>query len=369
MARRVRAPTGWRFGILLVALALLAACGRAPQQQHAPVAPPLATLVVQPAQAHREQVWDGVVEAVGETTLSAQTNARVLELPYDVGNRVVKGDVLVRFTDVEQLSGRRGAQAAVAAARAEYRDAEANWKRTNEVFARGFVARAQLDAATARRDSARAALTSAEAASRSAGQQADYTVVRAPFDGVITHRYVHVGESVQSGPPAPQNLIALASLDALRVGVAVPQSAVAAIRKFHAATVITGDDDQRVRAAGVTVFPYADPATHTFRVRVELPAGTSGLYPGMTVKVAFAIGEAKRLLVPASALVQRSEISGVYVVGADHSVSLRQLRLGHRYGDEVEVLAGLAAGDKVARDPGAAALYLAKLHAADKQAP
>lgn len=353
----------------LVALALLAACGRTPQQQHAPAAPPLTTLTVQPEQAQREQVWDGVVEAVDDTTISAQTNARVLELPVDVGDRVRKGDVLVRFSDVEQKSGQRAAAANVTAARAEYRDAEANWKRVEDIVGRGLMARAQLDAATARRDSARANLNAAEAALRSAGQQTDYTVLRAPFDGVITRRFVHVGEAVQSGPPAPQNLIALASLDALRVDVVVPQSAVAAIRKFHAATVVLGDDGQRARAAGMTVFPYADPATHTFRVRVELPAGTPGLYPGMTVKVAFAIGEAKRLLVPASALAQRSEISGVYVVGADQSVSLRQLRLGHRYGDKIEVLAGLAPGERIARDPGAAALYLARLHAADKPSP
>ncbi|HET8941515.1 MAG TPA: efflux RND transporter periplasmic adaptor subunit, partial [Rudaea sp.] len=298
----------------------------------------------------------------------AQTSARVLELPHDVGDSVAEGDVLVRFTDIEQQSGRRGAQAAVAAARAEYRDAQANWKRTDEIFTRGLIAHAQLDSAVARRDAARAALTSAEAASRSAGQVADYTTVRAPFAGVITHRFVHVGEAVQSGPPAPQNLIAIAALDALRVEVSVPQSAIAAIRKSGDASVLR-DDSPRIHADKLTVFPYADPATHTVRVRIQLPAGTTGLYPGMTIKVAFAIGAAKRLLVPASALVQRSEISGVYVVGADHSVSLRQLRLGHRDTDKVEVLAGLRAGERIARDPGAAARYLTKLHAADTRTP
>lgn len=348
--------------VLVGMLALLAACGRAPQPPAATATPPFATIVVQPEQARREQVWDGVVEAVADTTIAAQTNARVLELPHDVGDRVAKGDVLVRFSDVEQQSGRRSAEAVVASARAESRDAEANWKRVDAIVQRGLMARAQLDAATARRDAARAALAAAEAGLRSAGQQADYTVVRAPFDGVITRRFVNVGEAVQSGPPAPQPLIALASLDALRVEVAVPQSAVAAIRQFHAAAVSSGvADGNRIEATRVTVFPYADPAAHTFRVRVELPAGTSGLYPGMTVKVAFAIGEAKRLLLPERALVPRSEISGAYVVDADNSVGLRQLRLGHRHGDEVEVLAGLAPGERVALDPDAAAEYLAGL--------
>lgn len=354
-----------RVGALLMMSVWLAACGTS-RHESPPPPPPIATLGVVPVQAAREQAWDGVVEAVDETTIAAQTNARVLELPFDVGDHVAKGDVLVRFSDVEQQSGRRGAQAAVASARAEDRDAEANWKRVDEIVRRGLMARAQLDAATARRDAARAALVAAEAALRSAGQQADYTVVRAPFDGVVTRRFVHVGEAVQSGPPTPQPLIALAALDALRVDVVVPQGAVDAIRASQRASVVL-DDGRRLHAAKVIVFPYADPATHSFRVRVELPAGGSGLYPGMTVKVAFEVGAATRLLVPVSALVRRGELSAVYVVGADHSAGLRQLRLGHRFGDQVEVLAGLAAGDRVARDPEAAALHLAKRHAGNAQ--
>ena len=317
--------------------------------------------MVNPQQSAREQTWDGVVEAVDATTIAAQTNARVLELPVDVDDHVRKGDVLVRFSDVEQQSGRRAAAANVAAARAGYQDAEVNWKRMQAVVGQGYVSRAQMDAATAQRDAARAALNAAEAALNSASQQADYTVLRAPFDGVVTQRFVHVGEAVQSGPPTPQPLIALAALDALRVDAVVPQGAVDAIRASRHASVVL-DDGRRVQAARVTVFPYADPGTHSFRVRVELPAGGSGLYPGMTVKVAFAVGQATRLLVPVSALVRRGELSAVYVVGTDYSVGLRQLRLGHRIGDEVEVLAGLAAGDRVARDPEAAALYLIKRH-------
>lgn len=349
------------------AFALLAGCGHTPAPSQ-PAAPSLASLIVQPVEAAREQVWDGVIEAVDATTIAAQTNARVLELPVDVGDRVAKGDVLVRFSDVEQKSGQRAAVANVSAARAEYRNAEANWKRIDEIVGKGLMARAELDAATARRDAARATLNAAEAALRSAGQQADYTVVRAPFDGVITRRFVHVGEAVQSGPPAPQPLIALAALDALRVDVVVPQSTVEAIRATHAAAILE-DDGTRVPAARVTVFPYADPATHTFRVRVELPAGSKGLYPGMTVKVALAVGKAQRLLVPVSALVRRGELTGVYVIDADNAAGLRQLRLGHRFGDHVEVLAGLAPGERIARDPEAAALYLSKLHAAGKASP
>ncbi|MBS0316737.1 MAG: efflux RND transporter periplasmic adaptor subunit [Proteobacteria bacterium] len=358
-----RLPLPARMVALLLA-GTLAACHQSPREAAPPAPPPLATLAVQPIPVQREQTWDGVVEAVDATTIAAQTNARVEQLAVDVGDRVAKGDVLLRLTDVEQRSARRGAAAAVASAQAAYDEAQANWKRASELSQRGLIARAQLDQALARRDSTRAALDAAQAGLRSAGEQAGYTVVRAPFDGVVTRRFVQVGEAVQSGPPTPQPLIAMASLAALRVDVVVPQSAVAAIRQSQSAAVLPDAADAApVRAGKVTVFPYADPVSHSFRVRVELPGGTSGLYPGMTVKVAFPVGSGDRLLVPESALIQRSEVSGVYVVGADHSVLLRQLRVGQRHGDEVEVLSGLAAGERIAIDPGAAALYLAELHA------
>lgn len=356
--------TARRMVVPAAALVLLAACGRQPASPAKPAAAlPFDSLIVASADAPSEQAWDGVIEAVNETTLAAQTNARVKELAVDVGDRVAKGDVLVRFTDIEQSSGRRGAEAAVAAARAAFVQAEANFKRIADIYARRLVARADLDAATANRDAARANLESAQAALRSAGQQADYTVVRAPFDGVVTQRFVEVGQAVQSGPPQPQPLLSLAALDALRAEVSVPQGAVDAIRAHRTATLLLDGGARRVPAGQVSVLPTADPATHTFRVRVAVPPDTVGLWPGMTVKVGFAAGAAARLLIPAAALVQRGEIDGVYVIGADNGVSLRLLRLGHRSGDDVEVLSGLTAGERIARDPQAAARYLVALHA------
>jgi RND family efflux transporter MFP subunit len=355
---RKPATTASRLAVALAVATLLAACGRQPVPSKPGAPPPLASFVVTSAQASREQTWDGVVEAINETTLAAQTNARVAALPVEIGDRVKQGDVLVRFTAVEQDSARRSAQAAVASARANAVQAEANFKRIDAIYARKLVSRADLDAATAQRDAARAAQASAEAQLRSAGQQADYTVVRAPFDGIVTQRFVEVGQAVQSGPPQPQQLIAITAVDALRAEVLVPQGTVDAIRARGAAFFLLDDGARRVPAASVSVLPTADPATHTFRVRVGLPPGTPGLWPGMTVKVAFAAGNAQRIMVPAAVLVRRGEIDGVYVIGADNSVGLRLVRLGHRNGDDIEVLSGLAAGERIARDPEAAVRWL-----------
>ena len=104
--------------------------------------------------------------------------------------------------------------------------------------------------------------------------------------------------------------------------------------------------------------PYADAKAHTFRIRLELPEAETGLQPGMTVKAAFVIGQSERVLIPASALVRRSEVTAVYAVDAAQRVALRQVRLGHRFGDQVEVLAGLSDGERIAADPLAALAHI-----------
>ncbi|MBX3726836.1 MAG: efflux RND transporter periplasmic adaptor subunit [Xanthomonadales bacterium] len=332
----------------------LAACA----QDSGPVrpvaeAPDLATLEVRAVAVPRERVWDGVVEAVHQATLSAQTRGRVLELPYDVNDYVEAGAVVVRFTDVEQRSGARQAQAALAAAQAAFTEAEAEHRRIAEVYERRLVARSQLDQAVARRDAERARLDAARAAVREAGEQVDYTVIRAPYPGILTERHVEVGEAVQPGQPLVSGL----SLDRLRVQVQVPQSDIAAIRAQGQAWVLL-DDGRRVRADRVVVFPYADPGSHSFRVRIELPEADTGLHPGMIAKVAFALGEGERLLLPERVLVRRSEVVAVYVVD-EAGVALRQVRVGHRHDELIEILAGLRDGERVAADPGRALAWLA----------
>ena len=242
-----------RLLVLSVPAATLMACGgkQPVSSDKAAVPPPLAGSVVHAQQAPREQVWDGVVEAVNQVTITAQTNARVLELPHDVNDVVAKGDVLVRFSDIEQKSARNAAQAQIASAQASYKDAQASYERIAAVYAKGYVSTAQMDQQRAARDAAKAALESARAQLGSVGQQLDYTVLRAPFAGIITRRFVHVGEAVQAGPPSPQPLIQLQALDHLRVNVQVPQSGVDAIRTFHTADVLpAGEHDRRITATG-----------------------------------------------------------------------------------------------------------------------
>ncbi|KAF1695327.1 efflux transporter periplasmic adaptor subunit [Pseudoxanthomonas koreensis] len=295
----------------------------------------LETQVVSTAADGGARAWDGVVEAVREAGLTAQTRGRVAEVLHDVNDRVAAGEVLVRLTAVEQ-------QAGVDAARAQLQLAEATYRRMAGLAENQYVSKMQLDQARAERDAARARLVDA-------GQQSTYTTIRAPYAGIVSAREVEPGESVGIGQP----LMTVFAPDALRIELSVPQSDADAIRADPAAR-IAFDDGRNVGATDGVVFPAADVATHAVRVRVQLPQLAPAPQPGMTAKVAFpALAGAARPRVPASSLVRRGEVNAVYVL-ANGRLMLRQLRLGARDGDSVEVIAGLEPGEVIAADPVAA---------------
>ena len=312
---------------------------------------PPATVEVAYEVAPRERIWDGRIEAVNQATVSAQTSGRIAELPFDVNDYVEAGSVIMRFTDTEQRAALTRAQAALEESRARQAQAEQEFERVSNMFANETVSQARFDQARADRDAAQARLDSARGGVATAKEQLEYTVVRAPYSGIVAARHVELGELVSPGQP----LITGLSLQSLRVNVDVPQSMFHAVHTIGKAFVYVGED--RIAGEALTFFPVADTAANTFRVRVDLPDGSATLYPGMFVKVGFVVGETRRLLVPAASVVRRSELSAVYVVN-DDNVALRQVRIGRRYGESIEVLAGLVEGEAVAVDPVSAGIYL-----------
>ncbi|MCP5142295.1 MAG: efflux RND transporter periplasmic adaptor subunit [Chromatiales bacterium] len=296
-----------------------------------------------------EQVLDGVVEAINQSTVSARTSGTVSELYFDINDYVVKGAVLMRVDDTEQRAGVNRARAGLDEAEAVLKQTSQEHERIKAVFAEGAVSKNEMDKVEANLKAAQARTKSARANLVQAEEQLQYATVEAPFSGIVTERKVEVGETVQPGTP----LMTGVSLEELRVAVDVPQTLIAIIKEGGKARVIFGADRSRsVVADRLNYFPYANPINHTFRVRVYMDAGPETLYPGMYVKVAFQTGERERLLIPHRAVVYRGDVTATYVVGDDGNPRLRMLRVGKvQDGDLIEVLSGLDAGEKVAIDP------------------
>lgn len=314
---------------------------------------PFATHEVVRLSVPDRQVLDGTLEAVNRSTVSAQTSGTVTEINYDVDDFVEKGSVIVRLRDTTQRAAVEQARAQRDAAQARFVEARDEQRRIADIYERQLVAKSQLDSANAALNSAQAAVKAADAALSSAEEELSRTVIRAPYAGIVTERFVEPGESASPGQP----LMSGVSLEKLRVTVNVPQRLISGVRQANAASVLL-PDGSAIESDELTFFPYADPSTNTFRVRIQLEEGAEGLFPGMLVKVGFEVDTHNAIVLPAEAVAYRSELTGVYVADDQGRISLRQVRLGRETDGQIEVLAGLEAGEQVAVDPVAAGIYI-----------
>ncbi len=289
---------------------------------------------------------DGVIEAVQQATVSAQTSGTIVELPFDVNDVVDAGELIARLDDSEQRSRLNQADANRIEALAGVEDASQQFDRIESLRERGVATQAEFDQARNALNAARARLVRADAAVAEAQEQLDYTRITAPYSGIVTERLVELGESVAPGTP----LLSGFSLEALRVVVSIPQQYAQLVRQTRRAEVSLNDG--RVLQTGeMTFFPYADPETHSFVVRMSLDEPNGTLFPGMLVQVHVPVAEREALWIPAGSLVRRGELRAVYVADAEDRPRLRQVRIGVSEGDRLEVLAGLGEGERVLIDP------------------
>jgi len=296
---------------------------------------------------------DAVVEAVKQTTVSAQVSGRIVAINFDVGDRVKQGEVIVRIDEREAADAYAGSRAQIAQAQAALQNAQAIYERTRQLFTQKFVSQAALDKALADYKAAQAQLEAAVALGSQAATVKSYATVVAPYSGVVAQRHVELGEMATPGKPL------MTGFDPrdMRVSASIPQRELAAAKRGGAARIEFPALAKTVAGGQVTFLPAADAQTHATRVRVGLAQPVAGAYPGMFARVHFTTGRAPKLTIPEAAVVRRSELTAVYVVGDGGAVKLRQIRLGEAAGEAgIEVLAGLSPGDRIALEPAQAAL-------------
>ncbi|WP_246181664.1 efflux RND transporter periplasmic adaptor subunit [Dechloromonas hortensis] len=308
------------FALLMLSTAALAAEG-------------LPLVVVKPHAVDLTFPAESLVEAVQQATVGAQVAGRVLEVKADAGQSVRKGELLMRIDA-------REAEEAARAAEAQYANAKVNYERTKNLVAQKFMSSATLD-------KARADFDSAGANRAAAGASQSHASIVSPMNGIVARRHAEMGDMATPGKP----LFTIYEPGGLRVTASVPQYRLQDMRRVTTARVEFPELGKWVAATAVKLLPTADATTHVSQVRVSLPEVPEAT-PGMFARVHFVIGQAEKLTVPAAAVLRRGEVAAVYVQTADGRLSLRQLRLGDAVGQgEIEVLAGLVAGDQVVTDP------------------
>jgi len=332
----------------LLALFLLPACGKDPVPVKAPAVAELKTAPVEWREMDLAYTSEALIEAVRQSTVAAQISGRIVDIRFDTGDYVKKGDVIVRIDERAATQAVAASQAQVREAEAALRNARAGYERSRQLYAQNFISQAALDKAEADYKSAQARVAGLLAGAGLAATERSFATVVAPYSGIVSARHVELGEMATPGRP----LMTGFDPSTLRVVATVPQAQVSAIQAGGAARVEIPSINKWIEVKRMTVAPSADPRTHTTRIRLELPEDVRGVYPGVFARAHFELGKEFRLLVPREAVIRRSEVTAVYVVDDNGRPQLRQVRLGAAADERsIEVLSGLQRGERVALEP------------------
>ena len=341
--------------IHLIAAATLAALSLQSAAQTAN-APAKATVAVNSTADAGNTSLEAVVEAVRQTTLSAQVPGAIVAVLVRAGDRVQAGQTLVRIDARAAQQNVAGSAAQVEAAQAALNVAATELERQKQLLQMQYISQAALDRAQAQWLATQAQVKALQAQTQVAQTQSGFFIVNAPYAGVVSDVSVTLGDMAMPG----RALVTMHDPSALRVSAAVPQALLASVNAQQKSIRyelpgVTGYATPQTPQQ-VQVLPAVDPVTHTGQIRLSLPAGIEGLAPGLFARVwlpGVSAGQAgaERVYLPSSAVVRRAEMTGVYVINAQGKPSLRQVRLGQTSGDRVEVLSGLRKDDKVAAEP------------------
>jgi RND family efflux transporter MFP subunit len=317
----------------------------------------------------------GYVVASRKAAVASKASGRLEWLGVTEGSRVKQGEVIARLENKDVAAQAQQAEAGVRVARgqreqaeAELRDATQAANRAKDLFAKGFIAESARDTAVARYDKARAALSAAsagvaaaEASLESARVALDYTMIRAPFDGVVLTKHANVGDVVTPFTSALETkgaVVTMADMATLEVEADVSESSLQRVSIGQACEIqLDAVPDTRFAGQVSRIVPTVDRAKATVLVKVRFTALDPRVLPDMSAKVAFLsrplqAGEQQpRTVLNPGALLEEGGQSYAFLV-KDKRARRTAVTAGGRIGDLREIRSGLKPGDIVVVRPG-----------------
>jgi len=303
----------------------------------------------------------GTIHAKDSAIISAQVMGRIEQVPVRAGDMVRAGQTLVildgstlRQSVAQAQAGILVAQNQEAVERANAGLASSTLARYKQLLADKSVSPQEMDEVTQRAETAQSQLDAARAQTEQARAQAvsaqtmlGYTHLTAPFSGIVTARMADPGTMAAPGVP----LLQVDRAGPLQLQVSVDESAMTAVHPGMKVDAAVDGVAQPLPGNVSEMVPAADPASHSFLVKIDLPP-SSQLRAGMYGSAEFANGTRSAILVPRSAVIERGSLNCAYVLDGQGIARLRYLTLGAIDGDLVEVLSGIAPGDQLVDAPG-----------------
>jgi len=359
-AQRARVARGTRIAAIVVLVLLVVGAGRTilGRMANAKVLESTAaestvvyvkTTVVKTSEGGQTLALPGSLQGFQQSPLAARSAGYVKRWTKDIGSHVAKGELLAVIESPEidqQLSQAQAARQQTAAGLALARSTVDRWEALRK---KDVVSQQELDERRSGVTQAVANLAAADANVQRLRQLQGFTRVVAPFDGVITRRNVDVGDLIDS---SGKTLFVLTQMDPLRVYVNVPQSYAQLVRPGQKVTVTQAELRGRSFTGEVVrTAASIDPATRTMQVEIALPNKDGTLLPGAYVQVDLPLAGNRTLVVPSNVLLFRGEGTRVAAVDATGRVHLKPVTLGRNLGESIEVIDGIAAGERLVVNP------------------
>jgi len=295
----------------------------------------------------------GTVEAMETVAVRAQTSGQVLEVGFQEGKPVKKGQMLFKLDPAPLQASLKQAEATLARDRAQLAQAKADARRYQELLEQGFVSRQQAEQMTSSVAALEATVQADQAVVENARVQLSYTTIVSPIDGVAGDRQVDVGNLVNAGGTTP--LLVINRVSPVFVSFTIPQNQIDRVRRYQAEAPIvvkaTPRGGQPVTGKVVFLDNAVDVTTGTLRLKAEFPNASGALVPGQFADVEMTLTtEQNRVIAPAQAVQPSQTGHYAFVVNSDLSVSQRDVKLNRIQGDLAVVEAGLNPGERVVID-------------------
>lgn len=303
----------------------------------------------------------GIIAARQVANISSQVLAPVAAVEVREGETVRKGQVLVRLSSIPLHAAVEQAQAELLAAKKQEDAAKAEKDLAAQTYARYLILnqrhsvtpqefdqiKTQLDGANAQLQAASAQAAAAEAGTRETQATCAYTVIRAPFSGIVTKRYVDAGAMASPGTP----LLQMEDAANHEADIQVNESELRNIHAGEQVQVEVNGSQSPILGRIREIVPSGDAAAHTFMVKIGLPASRA-LYSGMTADVLLP-GRKQRpsIIIPKTAIRHRGQMDFVLALDSNSVAQIRYVSLGRAEGNAVEIISGLSPGDRILAQP------------------
>ncbi|MDZ7757313.1 MAG: efflux RND transporter periplasmic adaptor subunit [Rhodohalobacter sp.] len=291
------------------------------------------------------------VESNNQAHLSTIVMGTVTSAPVTVGDRVQKGDLLVRIKDDQIRAQKSQIEANMVQAKANLENTEKNYNRIKNLYAEDSATSKELDDISTMYEIAKANMEALEARLNEVNEMLSYTVIRAPFSGIVSSKFVSEGDMAAPGHP----LVSVADPGSVKITATVAESQITTLEEGSIVTV-------SVSAAGVSNIPArltavsqaGDPISRQFSIEAVIDDSeiSNNLKVGMFAQIGVKTGQAESLTIPADAIVRRGQLTGIYTISENNRAVLRWVRLGENLGDSVEILTGLKPGEQYVYAPG-----------------